>query len=153
MLDVEGFDVSYSGLKTAVINHVRRAEGRGERISIEDVAASFQQAVVDIQVGKTIAAAEHVAATEGVPLWRGGGELSSPPGLADACAERGLSLYVPPLERSVPTTPPWWPPVAPPCFAGAFTRSGDVTGPEPPPGALGGWPQALPLSWDRPGPV
>jgi N6-L-threonylcarbamoyladenine synthase len=98
MLDVEGFDVSYSGLKTAVINHVRRAEGRGERISIEDVAASFQQAVVDIQVGKTVAAAEHLAATR---VFLCGGVAANSglrQGLADACAERGLSLYVPPLE-------------------------------------------------------
>lgn len=58
MVDEPGFDVSYSGLKTAVINYVRKAEQKGEPISIEDIAASFQQAVVDIQVTKTIAAAE-----------------------------------------------------------------------------------------------
>src|ERR671918_1340743 len=50
MLTEPGFDVSYSGLKTAVINYVRGVEDREEKVSIEDVAASFQQAVVDIQV-------------------------------------------------------------------------------------------------------
>jgi N6-L-threonylcarbamoyladenine synthase len=97
MLDVEGFDVSYSGLKTAVINYVRRAEARGEVVSVEDVAASFQQAVVDIQVGKTLAAAEHIAAST---VFLCGGVAANSglrQGLSEACAAQGLDLYVPPL--------------------------------------------------------
>ncbi|MEA2508836.1 MAG: tRNA N6-adenosine threonylcarbamoyltransferase [Actinomycetota bacterium] len=98
MLDVDGFDVSYSGLKTAVINHVRRAEGRGKKVSIEDVAASFQQAVVDIQVGKTLAAAEHVGASRVFLCGGVAANSSLRQGLADACEERGLALFVPPME-------------------------------------------------------
>jgi N6-L-threonylcarbamoyladenine synthase len=52
-----GFDFSLSGLKTAVIRHVRRERAEGREPRLEDVAASFQEAVVDVQVGKTIAAA------------------------------------------------------------------------------------------------
>ena len=51
-------DFSFSGLKTAVLNYLNRAEQTGEAISIPDVAASFQQAVVDVLVKNTITAAK-----------------------------------------------------------------------------------------------
>ncbi len=98
MMNEPGFDVSYSGLKTAVINYVRKAEARGEDVKIEDVAASFQQAVVDLQVAKTMAAVEHVEAER---LFLCGGVAANSGlrrGLSDACAARGVRLFVPPLE-------------------------------------------------------
>lgn len=52
------FDFSFSGLKTAVLNYLNRMEQTGEKICIPDVAASFQQAVVDVLVRNTIAAAK-----------------------------------------------------------------------------------------------
>ncbi|PYG85708.1 N6-L-threonylcarbamoyladenine synthase [Ruminiclostridium sufflavum DSM 19573] len=51
-------DFSFSGLKTAVLNYLNRLEQTGEAINIPDVAASFQQAVVDVLVKNTIAAAK-----------------------------------------------------------------------------------------------
>lgn len=93
-----GFDVSYSGLKTAVINHVRKLETAGEPVVVEDIAASFQQAVVDIQVAKTMAAADYVEA-ERVFLCGGVAANSGlRQGLAEACASRGISMTVPPME-------------------------------------------------------
>lgn len=53
-----GFDFSFSGLKTAVINYVHTAEQKGEQINAADVAASFQQAVVDVLTDNTVAAAQ-----------------------------------------------------------------------------------------------
>jgi N6-L-threonylcarbamoyladenine synthase len=50
----DGLDVSFSGLKTAVINHVRQHP----EVATADVAASFQLAVVDVLVAKTIRAVE-----------------------------------------------------------------------------------------------
>ena len=50
----DGLDVSFSGLKTAVVNHVRAHPG----CASADVAASFQEAVVDVLVTKTVRAAE-----------------------------------------------------------------------------------------------
>ena len=98
MVNEPGFDVSYSGLKTAVINYVRKAEAEGATISIEDVAASFQQAVVDTQVGKTMDAALQVGA-ERVFLCGGVAANSGlRQGLKDACDQRGMALFVPPLE-------------------------------------------------------
>jgi N6-L-threonylcarbamoyladenine synthase len=50
----DGYDFSFSGLKTAVINHVRRHPDVGA----PDVAASFQAAVVDVLVTKALRAAD-----------------------------------------------------------------------------------------------
>lgn len=52
------FDLSFSGLKTAVINLVHNSRQRGEELSREDVAASFQKTVSDILGEKTEAAAK-----------------------------------------------------------------------------------------------
>lgn len=61
MLD-GGYDFSFSGLKTAVVNYVRKAGGTENLFSggtrRADLVASFQQAVVDVLVEKTIRAAE-----------------------------------------------------------------------------------------------
>jgi N6-L-threonylcarbamoyladenine synthase len=98
MLDEEGFDVSYSGLKTAVINYVRKLESSGADISIEDIAASFQQAVVDVQVHKTMAAARKTAVDR---VFLCGGVAANSglrSGLSAACHEAGLALHVPPME-------------------------------------------------------
>lgn len=51
------YDFSFSGLKTAVLNYINSIRQRGEQMPIEDIAASFQQAVVNILVEKTISAA------------------------------------------------------------------------------------------------
>lgn len=51
-------DFSFSGLKTAVINHIHNGEQKGEDIAVHNVAASFQQAVVDVLVENTVLAAK-----------------------------------------------------------------------------------------------
>ena len=53
----EGFDMSFSGLKTAVINHLSNARQRGDGINRADVAASFQYAVNSILSDKAVRAA------------------------------------------------------------------------------------------------
>ena len=53
----EGFDMSFSGLKTAVINHLSNAKQRGDAIDRADVAASFQYAVNTILSDKAVRAA------------------------------------------------------------------------------------------------
>jgi len=51
-------DFSFSGLKTAVLNYLNTLEQKNEKFSVEDVSASFQQAVIDILVENTIKAAK-----------------------------------------------------------------------------------------------
>lgn len=98
MMGEPGFDVSYSGLKTAVINYVRKLEARGEEPNIENIAASFQRAVVDVQVSKTMAAAEHAEVRR---IFLCGGVAANSglrQGLADSCTAGNYELYVPPME-------------------------------------------------------
>jgi N6-L-threonylcarbamoyladenine synthase len=52
-----GYDFSLSGLKTAVVRHVKAERTAGREPSLPDLAASFQEAVVEVEVDKTIAAA------------------------------------------------------------------------------------------------
>ncbi len=56
MLDREDFDFSFSGLKTAVLYETKKIKKLTSKIK-NDLAASFQQAVIDILIGKTIQAA------------------------------------------------------------------------------------------------
>lgn len=55
--DDGSLDFSFSGLKTSVLNYLNRLEQTGQEINIPDVAASFQQAIVDVLVKNTIQAA------------------------------------------------------------------------------------------------
>ena len=57
------FDFSFSGLKTAVLREIKHMHSEGIIIPTEDVAASFQQAVVDVLAAKTFAAAEEYRAS------------------------------------------------------------------------------------------
>ena len=60
---VEGkYNVSFSGLKTAVLNAVNQAQMRGEEISVPDMAASFQQRITDILAEKLLLAAGDLGA-------------------------------------------------------------------------------------------
>lgn len=56
-LETDSFDFSFSGVKTAVVNHVNRVKQKGEELHIPDICASFQEAVADVLVEKTIRAA------------------------------------------------------------------------------------------------
>lgn len=53
MMKEENFDFSFSGLKSAFINTVHHAEQVNEKLNVNDLAASFQQSVVDVLVYKT----------------------------------------------------------------------------------------------------
>jgi N6-L-threonylcarbamoyladenine synthase len=58
------WDFSFSGLKTSVLREVRRMEAAGQPIPVADMAASFQAAVVDALLVKTLAAAREFGAKE-----------------------------------------------------------------------------------------
>ena len=93
MLD-EGYDFSFSGLKTAVINWVRRHPD----VAAADVAASFQAAVVDVLVTKVRRAADAVGA-KGVAI--GGGVAANSAlrsAITEACFADGRASFVPSRE-------------------------------------------------------
>jgi len=90
MLD-EGYDFSFSGLKTAVVNWVRKHP----EVDTADVAASFQQAVVDVLVAKARRAARDVGA-KGLCLAGGVAANSLLRETAlDVCVEEGLRGFLP----------------------------------------------------------
>lgn len=89
-------DFSFSGLKTAVINIVHNAEQKGEKLNIYDLAASFQTAVIEVLVEKTMKAAR-IKQVKNVLL--SGGVASNEAlrtALYKACQKEGLTLYYPP---------------------------------------------------------
>ena len=91
MLGDGTFDFSFSGLKTAVVNHVRKHPDAGTA----DVAASFQDAVVDTLVTKARAAVKEVGARG---LCLGGGVAANSllrTRLIDACEEDGIRSVLP----------------------------------------------------------
>ncbi len=91
----DSLDFSFSGLKTSVVNYVNRCRQKGEAVPVEDICASFEQAVVDVLVEKTITAAKNCGQTRVVI---GGGVAANSTlrkQLADRCREEGLDSFIP----------------------------------------------------------
>ncbi len=57
LLNNKGYDFSFSGLKTAVIYHIKKLKEENKIVQVKDILASFQQAVIDVLVDKAIRAA------------------------------------------------------------------------------------------------
>ena len=87
----EGYNFSFSGLKTSVINYVRK----NPSTPIEDIATSFQEAVVDVLITKAKKAALEINAKG---LCIGGGVAANSrlrEAILDTCLEEGLQSFVP----------------------------------------------------------
>jgi N6-L-threonylcarbamoyladenine synthase len=98
LLGEGSLDFSFSGVKTAVLNHVRTIGGEETARTLPDIAAGFQRAVVDVLVGKTLAAAERTGADTvclagGVALNR---SLRSR--LSERAAAKGVAVFFPPAS-------------------------------------------------------
>lgn len=90
-----GYNFSYSGLKTAVINYCHTKQQKNESYEKADVAASFQCAAIDVLVEKTVAAAKET----GVNTVTAGGGVAANTYLRErlkaACEKEGLRLVLP----------------------------------------------------------
>jgi N6-L-threonylcarbamoyladenine synthase len=94
-LDQDSLDFSFSGLKTSVVNCVNTFRQKGLPLPVADICASFQEAVVEVLVSKTIKAARQ-SGTERVAL--GGGVASNlrlRQEMAGQCDAAGLRLFAP----------------------------------------------------------
>lgn len=105
----DGYDFSFSGVKTAVVNHVRKHPD----VATPDVAASFQEAVVDVLVTKARRAARAHGA-KGLAL-AGGVAANSllRTRVLDACMEDGLHPFLPSREMctdnaAMVAAAAWW---------------------------------------------
>ncbi|MBI3088529.1 MAG: tRNA (adenosine(37)-N6)-threonylcarbamoyltransferase complex transferase subunit TsaD [Candidatus Omnitrophica bacterium] len=94
----DGYDFSFSGLKTAVYQHVRKQPQPLERPQIADIAASFQEAVVEMLLAKTLRACQRTGCKQ---LVIGGGVAANRrlrQRLTEAGAERKIRVVCPPIE-------------------------------------------------------
>jgi len=89
------FDFSFSGLKTSVVTFVEKARKSGDLPSLPDMAASVQEAIVDVLVEKTFNAVD----ATGAPVVAGGGGVLANRRLRQRFAEeadkRGITLAIP----------------------------------------------------------
>jgi N6-L-threonylcarbamoyladenine synthase len=95
MADSDDYAFSLSGLKTAVLRYVKAELDAGREIDLADLAASFQEAIVDVQVTKTLRAARETGA--GTVLL-GGGVVANTrlrERIADAGAAEGVRVLFP----------------------------------------------------------
>ena len=90
------YDFSFSGLKSAVLNYLNGCRMKGEEISVPDVAASFQKAVVDVLTEHAM----HAVDEYGFKTFALAGGVASNTALRasmeKACAARGVRLCCPP---------------------------------------------------------
>jgi len=94
-LEKDSLDFSFSGTKTGVINYLHTQEQNGIEINKADVAASFQEAVVEVLVHKAIMAVERTGYTN---LALSGGVACNSclrHKLAKACKKNGVNLFIP----------------------------------------------------------
>ena len=89
------YDFSFSGVKSAVLNYINTCEMKKEEVNRANVAASFQESVVDVLATKTIAAAKDLGITK-IAL---AGGVASNNGLRtrmkEVCEKNNFSLYYP----------------------------------------------------------
>lgn len=90
------YDFSFSGLKSAVLNYLNDARMKGQEISVPDVAASFQKAVVDVLTDHAM----HAVDEYGFKTFALAGGVASNSALRasmeKACSSRGVRLCCPP---------------------------------------------------------
>ncbi|MDX1776972.1 MAG: tRNA (adenosine(37)-N6)-threonylcarbamoyltransferase complex transferase subunit TsaD [Desulfobulbales bacterium] len=97
-LEPETFDFSFSGVKTSVVNHVNKTKQKKEELQLADICASFQEAVADVLVEKTLKAAR----ASGVPQIVLAGGVAANQRLRDLMTLRGqaenFTVFLPPVE-------------------------------------------------------
>lgn len=89
------FEFSFSGLKSAALNYLNSAKQKGTPINEADVAASFQQAIIDVLVHKTCEAAHETGQTK---ITLAGGVSANKhlqEALAARCEQEGFTFYRP----------------------------------------------------------
>ncbi|MGO4960540.1 tRNA (adenosine(37)-N6)-threonylcarbamoyltransferase complex transferase subunit TsaD [Jeotgalibaca porci] len=97
MINEDNFDFSFSGLKSAVINAIHNARQKGDDLDPENVAASFQSAVVDVLVAKTIRAAKE----KGIKQLLLAGGVAANKGLRKALTD-AVASELPDVELIIP---------------------------------------------------
>ena len=94
-LEKDSLDFSFSGIKTGVMNYLNTKKQKGETVNVNDTAASFQLAVIEVLVAKILTAAEMMKRDRIVLAGGVAANSLLRKMLKEACEERGLELYYP----------------------------------------------------------
>jgi N6-L-threonylcarbamoyladenine synthase len=101
-MEKESLEFSFSGLKTAAANYVRThglpAAGDAGAVTLEDFAASFQEAVVDVLVEKTLKAAQQFGLSDIAAVGGVAANSRLRTRLSHEAAAKGFRLYLPPVR-------------------------------------------------------
>lgn len=94
---IEGapYDFSFSGLKSAVLNYINGCQMKGQTYDPADIAASFQKAVVDVLVEKSMMAAEEYGMNKFAIAGGVASNSALRKGMREACEERNIQFYHP----------------------------------------------------------
>ncbi len=97
-LHPDSLDFSFSGVKTSVANHVNECKKHGQALAIPDICASFQEAVAEVLVKKSMRA----ATDHGINTLVVAGGVAANPRLrqlfVEHCREKGVRLFLTPTE-------------------------------------------------------
>lgn len=91
-------DMSFSGLKTAMLNLIHNTQQKGEDLPVSDLAASFSAAVSDELVPRTMAAARSTGYKKVAVVGGVAANSRIRRDLEAACQAEGCTLYLPPLK-------------------------------------------------------
>ena len=97
-LEKDSLDFSFSGLKSAVLNHINKCKMKDMEIVPKDIAASFQASVVEVMTNKAILAAKQCGVDKIVLAGGVAANNGLRESLGTATQKAGLSLYYPSLE-------------------------------------------------------
>ena len=92
---MENYDFSFSGLKSAVLNYINGCKMKGESFAPEDVAASFQKAVVEVLVEKSMKAVEEYGVKQFAIAGGVASNTTLRKAMEEACKVRGIEFFYP----------------------------------------------------------
>lgn len=94
-LEKDSYDFSFSGLKTSVLNYINTEKQAGREINIADVAASFQQAVIEVIVTKAVTSVKKLNKDKLVLAGGVAANSKLREMLEDECKKNDIKLYYP----------------------------------------------------------
>ncbi|WP_281863896.1 tRNA (adenosine(37)-N6)-threonylcarbamoyltransferase complex transferase subunit TsaD [Planomicrobium okeanokoites] len=92
------YDFSFSGLKSSVLNFMHNSAQRGEQVKPEDVAAGFQNSVVEVVTSKTLRAAEQFKVRQVIAAGGVAANKGLRASLEREFAEKGIPFFIPSLK-------------------------------------------------------
>ena len=93
-----GYDFSFSGLKTAVVNLIHNSEQRGEEVDVPALAGSLRRRVCDMLIENTLLAAERLGSQKLVLAGGVSANSELRARLQKECEKKGMEFYCPPLK-------------------------------------------------------